>query len=110
MDDPDSNVVRFPVKGYPIDARRHQLAPSEPAPWALMTIERERRGSEVRFSVCAWSGPPSDPSSDRLFVGGAATRLEASNLARVVGKELGVAEFVDFCGGSDDEPDFDGAA
>lgn len=94
------DVIPFPRRGFAIDASRH--SENAPKPWGLILIHRDGQGGYV---VDAWTHRPDFPGAERLRLGFAPTLVEAAELARSKGAELGVREIHDFSHVPDaDEP------
>lgn len=86
-----ADIIRFPAKGYPIDASTSPAEP--PRPWKVIIIGRDGDGA---FRVTAWSVAPTSPGARSLGLGFAKTLIEAADIARTKATELGVSEMYDF--------------
>jgi hypothetical protein len=78
------NVIPFPGRE----------PPAAESTWRLITIDQS---SDLPgwFDVCAWTGHPSDASSDRMYLGACPSFREAAEHARSKAKELGINEIAD---------------
>lgn len=76
------DIVRLPDRG-------------PQSPWVLIMIEHDAR-TGLLFEVCAYTGHPNAPNSQRMYLGYRDTIVGAAGLAQAKAAQLGITEIVDF--------------